>query len=651
MWEPHPYDQDPHEPADAGPPEPLWAQPEPGGLAVDAPPAPLPRLPTAGSQPLLTAEVSTAVETPVVIQPALIEPAPIPAAGIQPTRAATPVQPGLPSRLASQPPRTVLRRLSELSAAPLRIGRSAGPEPASPTQPPDAGRMERLLAGLEQQISTPPRAPVNVSPGLPNLMERIRAARLRAERVRTEPVASAPVVATPTGPARFAEPPVPEAPVVPEVPVVPEALVVPEVPVVPEAPVAEVPVAEVPLADALAGEPVSTAMEPLAIAMEPVPTARESAEPTLAPPTRRDADSTGELPVPELESAAEPPAPVFLLGAPLQFNLTEPQVDARVFAAPTPDELEPPRSAFVQQPPVPAAPSGGRELRLDPFGDGLDLPLPVFLAPPAAIAPAASAPAESGVDVAAKGAANAPAEEPAIPEDLIPPLPPILAASLSGSAETMMSALGPPAPRATEGKAARRHLESLVGALDAEISEGLAQLSAGVESTRGPQGLSSTSRDRFAAANAQRFVVFHMGGSRYGLPIGEVLEMANVPRTTPLPNAPDFIRGVANLRGEVLAVIDLRALLALESTATDLLRERMIVVRSPQSEAVAGLIVDSVRGLARLGAGQIVQPSSPVEDRVADFLQGVASHEDQVLNVLDTRKLFAAPEIVSLASV
>jgi chemotaxis signal transduction protein len=298
-------------------------------------------------------------------------------------------------------------------------------------------------------------------------------------------------------------------------------------------------------------------------------------------------------------------------------------------------------------------------------GFDFEPPAPVFAAPQAfsvlePVAPPAQA-VEASIDepelpmFLASPVAPAALVETPIPEDLVPPLPAVLAESNSGGFALPPMPTVPPADETRnpapplESRAARRHLESLVGALDVEINEGLANLNAQVGLSR-PLGLSSTSRQRSTDANSERFVVFHMSGTRYGLPIGEVLEMANVPRTTPLPNAPDFIRGVANMRGEVLAVIDLRVLLALE-TAGELLRERMIVVRSPQSDAVAGLIVDSVRGLARLSAGEIVQPSSPVEDRVSDFLQGVASHEDQVLNVLDTRKLFSAPEMLALAAV
>jgi chemotaxis signal transduction protein len=144
-------------------------------------------------------------------------------------------------------------------------------------------------------------------------------------------------------------------------------------------------------------------------------------------------------------------------------------------------------------------------------------------------------------------------------------------------------------------------------------------------------------------------VVFRLSGTNYSVPIGEVLEMSTVPRTTLLPNVPDFVRGVTNLRGEVLAVIDLRMFLGL-AISGDPTRERMLVVRPRGTDAAAGLIVESVRGLARIANQQLRQPAGPLEDPVMAYLSGVTEHDDQVLHALDLQKLFRAPDIASLSA-
>ena len=144
-------------------------------------------------------------------------------------------------------------------------------------------------------------------------------------------------------------------------------------------------------------------------------------------------------------------------------------------------------------------------------------------------------------------------------------------------------------------------------------------------------------------------IVFQLDGTRYAVPIGEVLELSTVPKFTPLPNVPDFVRGVTNLRGEVLAVIDLRILLGIR-IGNDIVRERMLVVRPPGTDSIAGLIVDSVRGLIRISNQDLREPAGPLEDPVMNYLAGVTEFEDQVLHALDLRKLFRAPEIGALSS-
>lgn len=617
MWEPNPYDQDPFETGEAGPPEPLWAlsapaEPEPNGPSVPA--------------------VATPVLPPAThsLNESLTRPLP----------AVEPVPPAPPARIKVevQPPRTVLRRLSELSVAPIRVDR---PQTPVATLPPDVGRMEQILAGLEQQIATP-RKPATPSPSMPNLMERIRAARTRAEQTHAsavQPVETVPAEAVPAEAIALNETPFEQAPV--------EEAVVEQV-VVEQASVeqtqsvetnAELDHAELP--PALAGEAeAESTVDVLAPAeTADVPAAEFSVEdvPVADVPVEDVPVADGEVPL-SLEPVQEMENELDLEPAVLPTSELDAMRAALMAELPEPPEFLPAASGDLSlEPPEPSFADPFSDPLTDPWSElGEEPAMPAFLS----AAPAAEALPVQSVDVP-------------IPEDMIPPIPAVLSEPANESRALPLIPPSSPTPEplftAADSRAARRHLESLVGALDVEMNEGLAALSQTVSPSPLSKGLSSTARER-VEANAERFVVFFMSGARYALPIAEVLEMANVPRTTPLPNAPDFIRGVANLRGEVLAVVDLRTLLALDTTA-DLLRERMIVVRSPQTDAVAGLIVDSVRGLARLGASQIVQPSSPVEDRVADFLQGVASHEDQVLNVLDTRKLFAAPEMLSLTAV
>ncbi|MBL8238186.1 MAG: chemotaxis protein CheW, partial [Bryobacterales bacterium] len=188
-------------------------------------------------------------------------------------------------------------------------------------------------------------------------------------------------------------------------------------------------------------------------------------------------------------------------------------------------------------------------------------------------------------------------------------------------------------PEEVQTREAADALDNVFASMDAEIgASGSEAVSAAVE-----------------ASLSTQHVVFQLCGTRYAVPIHEVLELSTVPRITSIPNVPEFLRGVTNLRGDVLAVIELRTFLGLTANS-ETPRERMLVVRPDGGDAVAGLIVDSVLGLAAIARRDLKQPVGPLEDPVVHYLAGVTEHEEHVLHALDLQKLFRAPEIVSLSA-
>jgi purine-binding chemotaxis protein CheW len=138
-------------------------------------------------------------------------------------------------------------------------------------------------------------------------------------------------------------------------------------------------------------------------------------------------------------------------------------------------------------------------------------------------------------------------------------------------------------------------------------------------------------------------IVFLLSGTRYAIPIRNVLELDATPRVTAVPNVPGFVRGVTNLRGEIVVVLDLRTLLGLDPGEVAE-RGRILVVRT-KDQQTAALAVDEVRGTAGMVLAQLAQPSGPMQDAVKPLLLGVGQHQDHVLNVLDVDRLFSKPEL------
>lgn len=141
-----------------------------------------------------------------------------------------------------------------------------------------------------------------------------------------------------------------------------------------------------------------------------------------------------------------------------------------------------------------------------------------------------------------------------------------------------------------------------------------------------------------------KHVLFELDGTQYAIPMENVLELQRLPRITPLPSTPDWLRGVTNLRGEVLSVIDLRSLLGLP-TADSSLSQRLVVVRSTVEEIATGWIVDRMIGVRRLALDDM-QPSSTLTIGAAvRFLSGIVDCEGQLVALMDVNRILSSPEM------
>ncbi|MDY6948942.1 MAG: chemotaxis protein CheW [Pseudomonadota bacterium] len=139
------------------------------------------------------------------------------------------------------------------------------------------------------------------------------------------------------------------------------------------------------------------------------------------------------------------------------------------------------------------------------------------------------------------------------------------------------------------------------------------------------QGQKSSASPLEAAGGAQLiFLVFKLGDDEFGLPIDAVVEVAQLPtQITRLPKAPKFLEGVVNLRGEVLPVVDQRRRFDMPALANGEGR-RLVIIRTEQHRA--GLIVDSVSDVLRIGAQQ-VDPPPDLTDDMTRLIRGVINLE------------------------
>lgn len=137
----------------------------------------------------------------------------------------------------------------------------------------------------------------------------------------------------------------------------------------------------------------------------------------------------------------------------------------------------------------------------------------------------------------------------------------------------------------------------------------------------------------------QQTVVFRMGEESYGIDIFRVHEIIRMCEITPIPRTDAHIRGLVNLRGNTIPVIDLNARLQLDnSEETD--STRIIVVESENGNI--GIIVDAVTEVITLEQNQIEDTPALVTDVATDFVKAVARREDHLVTLLDLDKTLAA---------
>ena len=191
--------------------------------------------------------------------------------------------------------------------------------------------------------------------------------------------------------------------------------------------------------------------------------------------------------------------------------------------------------------------------------------------------------------------------------------------------------------------------EQIVAEPDEEASHLLDELMATideeVEEVFGPGAMANLApAEPVGAAVEEQHVIFTLAGTEYAAPIANVIEIGRPLDVTPTPNVPDWVMGVANLRGDVISMVDLRAFLGMERISYGQ-ASRMLVAQARQEDMTTALIVDRVSGIRYLSANRIGAPTAPIEDRVTPCLHGVYEHDGRLLVVLNLERLLLSPEM------
>jgi len=138
------------------------------------------------------------------------------------------------------------------------------------------------------------------------------------------------------------------------------------------------------------------------------------------------------------------------------------------------------------------------------------------------------------------------------------------------------------------------------------------------------------------AADGSQFLTFQLANEEYGLEILRVQEIKGFSKITPLPNTPSEVKGVMNLRGAVVPIIDLRTRFGLPNTDYD--RFTVIIVVTVGTKVV-GLVVDAVSDVLNVAAGEMVSTPDLGPGVDTSYLTGIARNGERLVSLLNIDRL------------
>ena len=158
--------------------------------------------------------------------------------------------------------------------------------------------------------------------------------------------------------------------------------------------------------------------------------------------------------------------------------------------------------------------------------------------------------------------------------------------------------------------------------------------------------------DRAGDADTDQFLTFILAGEEYGVDILRVQEIKGWDRVTPIPNTPDYIRGVINLRGTIVPIIDLRARFQLEPMEYGPMTVVIVLkVIADERDRIMGIVVDAVSEVYNVTQEEMKPPPDFGDVVRAEFLQGLATVDEKMVIVLDIDHMLNSDELAAVDSV
>jgi purine-binding chemotaxis protein CheW len=149
---------------------------------------------------------------------------------------------------------------------------------------------------------------------------------------------------------------------------------------------------------------------------------------------------------------------------------------------------------------------------------------------------------------------------------------------------------------------------------------------------------------------AYQYMTFKLGDELFAINVSQVREVLEVLQITKVPTAPTYMRGVVNVRGQAIPVVDLRLRFGLPSIA-DTLNTRVIVMELniDGESAIVGGLADSVHEVIELEPGNINPPPRIAMRWRTDFILGMGKRGEDFIIILDVNAVFSSEELIAVS--
>lgn len=149
-------------------------------------------------------------------------------------------------------------------------------------------------------------------------------------------------------------------------------------------------------------------------------------------------------------------------------------------------------------------------------------------------------------------------------------------------------------------------------------------------------------------ATMNQFLTFNIGEEHYGVDIGKVIEIIGIQKITEMPQQPEYVKGVINLRGRIIPTIDVRIRFNKEEKAYD---ERTCIIVVDVNDIMVGFIVDQVDEVLTIQDNAISSVPSFNDDFKGKYVKGIARLEERIIMLLESELLLSEEELQGIASI